>query len=535
MDGSFLKHASVYGLAKVLLRAAGFLLLPIYLRCLTPADYGILEVVERMAETVGICLMFGGFRQTLLTFYSQADDEGERRQVVCTALALVLVAAVVGGALALSVSQTVIGLLGVESVGPGLVRLAILGIILEPFSLVPLSLVQARMQSVTYVGVALAQTLLRLVLCIVLVKFLNWGVTGALAATVAQGILFGALLCLRELVRGASWPSWEQARGMLSFALPIMPGGLCLLLLNHGDRFFLLHHCTTDEIGTYSLGYKLAMAVTLVSLDPLHMVWSARLYAEARRPDAADVFGRVFTRFLGAYLVVGLGLCLFAAEVVRILGGPVYADAAQFIAPVVLACFFKEAAGLMDAGFYVRRRTGVKLGITLAATAVTLALYMAWIPRWGGQGAALATLGGFGFLAVATWWATQRIFPVHYEWGRLSAGLGLATGAWLVGVSLPSDTWAILARGGLFVLTLLLAWFTGLIRPEEKQWVKESTTRALESSRGWFLPRLADTQCQSGRLMLGSLWKKSDRSAEAGSGAFAATDSAAAESPSTTM
>ena len=50
---SFFKHAAVYGLANLLLQGGSIVLLPIYLRCLSRADYGVLEVVGRLAETVG--------------------------------------------------------------------------------------------------------------------------------------------------------------------------------------------------------------------------------------------------------------------------------------------------------------------------------------------------------------------------------------------------------------------------------------------------------------------------------------------------
>src|ERR1019366_9370443 len=164
------------------------------------------------------------------------------------------------------------------------------------------------------------------------------------------------------------------------------------------------------------------------------------------------------------FMLVGLAACLFQDEAVRILGGakPEYASAAVIIAPVVLAGFFQSAAALMDAGFYVRRRTGLKLYITLASTVVILVLYVVLIPTYGAMGAALATVGGFAFLAVITWNMTQRIFPVEYEWGRLVDLMGLAAGLWLVSRFLPATGWAIAAKGGLWLAWPLLVWVWGV-------------------------------------------------------------------------
>src|SRR5579884_3232113 len=102
---SFLRHAAVYSMATLLVQAGGFVLLPLYTRCLSPADYGILEVLGRLAETVGTCLLFGGFRQALLTFYQQSDGEGERRRVVGTTLGLVACTCLLGGGLVLPFAE----------------------------------------------------------------------------------------------------------------------------------------------------------------------------------------------------------------------------------------------------------------------------------------------------------------------------------------------------------------------------------------------------------------------------------------------
>ncbi len=108
------------------------------------------------------------------------------------------------------------------------------------------------------------------------------------------------------------------------------------------------------------------------------------------------------------------------------------------VAPVLLAYFFQSAASLMDAGLYVRHRTGLKLGITLATTAVMLLMYALLIPRYGSMGAAIGTLIGFAFLAVCTWAVSQRVFPIRYEWSRLAALLTLAVGLWLLSRLLPA-------------------------------------------------------------------------------------------------
>jgi O-antigen/teichoic acid export membrane protein len=485
----FFRHAFVYGLANLILQAGGVVLLPLYTRCLNPADYGVLEVLGRLAETVGTCLLFGGFRQALGTFYQQSSGEDDRRRIVVSTLGLFAVTCLVGGAPVLLLADPISGWLsaalehGGTAIDAGLLRLAVLAVLLEPLTLIPLTLIQARMESTTFVLITLTQFLVRVALCVLLVVVLGWGVTGVLASTVLTAILYGAGLSVRELARGRARPNPAQVRALVRFALPFIPGGLCFFVLHHGDRFFLLRWCGREEVGLYALGYKLAMAVSMFSLTPLYMVWSARMYAEAQGPEAPWVFGRAFTRILAAYLAVGLGLCLFQDEVVALIAGPAYAGATAVVPPVVLACFCQAGASLMDAGFYVRRRTDVKLAITLASTAVMLALYVVLIPPYGGMGAALATLGGFAFLAFSTWWVTQRIFPVHYEWTRVGGLVLLTVGLWLASHLLPGGGWGLATKAGLWLSWPLLVWQAGLISRAEREYTSDLTRQTVARLR----------------------------------------------------
>jgi O-antigen/teichoic acid export membrane protein len=479
----FFKHAAVYGLALLLSQAGGLILLPLYTRCLTASDYGVLEILGRMAEVVGTVLLFGGFRQALLTFYQQSDSDAQRRHVFGSTLGLVVLACLAGGlpvlAFAGPVSRWLGGPLAREgaTLSATLLRLAVLGILLEPLALIPLTLMQARFESTRFVLVSLSQLVVRVSLCVVLVSWLGWGVSGVLTATALTAALYGAGLCGRELARGWALPDAAQVRALLRFSLPFVPGGLCFFLLHHGDRFFLLHFDRpAAEIGRYALGYKLGMAVTTFSLTPLYMVWGARMYGVARTPEAPAVFGRAFTRILGAYLAVGLALCLFQDEVIAVLAARQYAEyapAADVVPLIVLACFCQASASLMDAGFYVRRRTGLKLWTTAAATAVMLLLYWQLIPRWGSLGAAWATLAGFAFLAAGTWLVSRRVFPVQYEWRRLGTLLALTLGLWLASRTLPPGGWSVPLKLALWLVWPLVLWYGRLMSPEEKEHLRE--------------------------------------------------------------
>jgi len=466
---SFLRHALIYGLGSVLVQAASFILLPLYTRCLTPAEYGTLEVLNRLGECAVVFLMFGGIRQAALAFHGQSADVGQQRRVMGSTVILVGITAVAGGCLMMVLCEPLSHALAVGS--PALLRLAVWAMILDGMNFVLLVGPQARQEPVFFVTITATQFLLRVVCSIVFVVGLGWGVAGILLATVITSALHALVLVGHQFLRSGGPLDWPTLRDMTRFAAVFLPGGLAFFILNHGDRFILREYGGLEAVGTYALGYKLALAVVLLSRASLGTVWNARLYEAARQPSAPVVFGRVVTRSLAAYLWGGVALCLFQDEVVVFLGGQPYAAAAGVIPAVVLAYYFLTAADLMDGAFYIHRRPDLKTLVALASMFVTLLLYFGLIPRWGAMGAALATLGGFVFHAGLTLVISQRIFPVRYETRSLVAMIALALGLWLGSRCLPVTAWAMALKALCLVALPGLAWLVGLVTPDEKSWL----------------------------------------------------------------
>ena len=71
----FLTDAAIYGLGSAIAQAVSIVLLPLYTRCLSPADFGVMEIIERIGNIINICLMTGGVGQAAMAFYLQARDK----------------------------------------------------------------------------------------------------------------------------------------------------------------------------------------------------------------------------------------------------------------------------------------------------------------------------------------------------------------------------------------------------------------------------------------------------------------------------
>lgn len=467
-SGSFLHHALIYGLGNILIYAGNFFLLPIYVRYLSEAEYGVLDALHRIGEVLILCLFYNGLRQALFVFHNQTDDPKEKREVIGSVLGITSLFFLFGGGLLFFWSRPLAVQLGTGSVDT--LRLAILTVLLEAFSLLLLALAQARVESTFFVTVSILQFLCRSLLCILFVAVLRLGIHGALLGTLLSSTLFIIILFVRELRKGTLSLRADVMKSMLLFSLPFIPGGIGFFILNSGDRFFLLKHVSKEDLGSYALGYKLALVVRMLTRRPLYQVWSARMYKVAKLEDAPTIFGRVFTRFLAAYVLVGLSLCLLDREVLAILVGNRFQGAQLVISPIVLAYLILTASDLMDSGFYVTRQTKWKLLSTSLATITTVSLYAILIPSMGITGAIISTITGFFVLCGVTFILSQRVFRVEYEWRRLAFVVLSAFAVWGTSRLLPFSWWLIPVKLLLPLLWMALLWFGNVLSDEEKSW-----------------------------------------------------------------
>jgi O-antigen/teichoic acid export membrane protein len=475
---AILGHSVLFFLGNTLPQVAALFLLPLYTHHLTPQEFGVLEILNRLGELFIICLLFNGLRQAVVVFSGLQSTGNDPAALgpsfLCTLAGLVLLGLFLGW-----LCRPAVQLL-VPDADADLCLLALATVLVDGAFTALLCLAQARMESGLFVVSVAFQVALRVVLGVLFVAVAGWGLWGVLAS----GLLASAVACLglatRELLRRPGRFKLGAAWHMVRFALPFVPAGLGFFILNHGDRFLLLHSAGEATVGVYALGYKIALAVSMFSRAPLMMAWGPRAYRLADAPEAPVLFGQVFVRILGAYVAVGLGCCLFQDEVVGLLGSHAYAPASLVVAPIVLAYFFLAAADFMDCSFYVRRKTTHKSLVALVTTVVMMLAYLVLIPLWSITGAAAATLAGFVFHAALTYLVSRRVFPIHYRFARIALILGLALAVWFASRLLPANLVGAGLKLVLWCCWVVLLWVCGLITADEKEWVRQTVWQQLE-------------------------------------------------------
>ena len=464
----------------IVLQLSGILLLPLYTHYLDAAEYGILQVVYRIGEVFHVCLMVQAIKLATFNLAGSSETAGQRVRTGASVALVTVISVVIGATAIVLVGPSLDRLLSIND--PRFLVCGVLTLMLQAGTVMPLTMMQSRFESVPYVWATVGIATCHVAITSFVVAVLGWGIWGVIFSLALTYGTFGIVLTLRELVRSSFQPDRDLIRRFVRFATPMVPVGILSIAMHNGDQIFLMKYHGSAVVGVYALAYRVTQALEMFATEPFFQIWHAWIYKVFRRDDGRVALGRAATRIISVYTFAGLGLVILRQEAITLLSSPTYWEATELIPPLILAFFFLVASGLIDASFFVTSRTARRTVISLASAAIMMTLYVVLIPRYGATGAAYSTLLGFAANFLITLAVAQHAFRIEYEYGRLAWVLGTALiVAWLASLCGNGITW-VLPKVVIWLSWPVLIWTSGLMSGEEKQLVTGFVWRSGKST-----------------------------------------------------
>lgn len=430
-ERGFAREALVYGLGVVISRVVSFLMLPIYTRYLSPADYGVLQLLQITIDVTAIVLS-AGLMTGVMRFYLKAESERERSAVISTALLLLVGSNAIGTVALMLLAPRVAALVlsGAGAEGPLLVRIVALTFTVEAFVTVPLLLLQVLRKPVGYTVASLSKLTLQLGLNILLVVGLGWGARGVLIGTLVATAALGCVLAPWMLRRTGLRFSRSAMKDLRRFGVPYQIATAGTFVLTFGDRFFLESSHGLAAVGLYGLAYQFGFLLSGLGAQPFFRAWAPQRLGLSEQPrsvrDAAYAQSFLHLNLLQVTLAVGIGLLI--RPVLAVMSAPDFHGAAPLV-PVILAAFVLQAwTDAVSLGIEISEQTRYATVATWISVLVILGLYAALIPPYAGMGAAIATLIASAVRFLLTWRWSHSAWPVtwHFAPNLRLVGYGAA-------------------------------------------------------------------------------------------------------------
>ncbi len=428
--------SAIYGGTRVLVKSLAFLLVPLYAHYLTPAEFGILELV---LATVALVDVFINLPGALNRFYFERDDPAWRRQVITVYFAIEAAypALLIGGLVLLAgpLTDTIVG----PEAAAAFLVIALADLYLTNIVDLPMALCRLRRKPLRFSVYSLVRVVTQVVFAVLLVAVLHRGVEGIFVASlVAACVAF--VVTFREYGRHLTRRiSGDVARQMLSFAWPTVISGLSFYLLNFVDRFFVRYYHGLDANGLYGVAFRYAQIV-FVGVLAFRLGWPQWHYSWLHTDRHPEIVARGANYYFFAIGMLATGVSLWILPVFHLIMPERYWGSTVAVPPLALSAVAGGAYTIFVVGFHVVRRMRATIPIVAAGGGLAVGLYFLLVPPFSFQGAAWATAAAMWTLALATLAAGQRVYPVPWDRRRLAGVVGLIVALALSALAL--DVWA---------------------------------------------------------------------------------------------
>ena len=422
---NLLKHSSIYGSANLLQKGIGFIMIPLYTHYLSPADYGVLELMDLTINVITM-LIGMGLGSAIIRFYHHYESPGDKIEVFTTAFIFMAVVCLFAVGISELFAKPIASIVLGKSEFYRYFQIIFISMGLQTLASVPESLLLAKKQPLIFSAISIGTLISYLTFNILFLVAFKMGVTGILLSMLITKILNNSALLFFTFRRTRLKFSLEKLEDMVNFGLPLVPAGIGMFIMHFSDRFFIQKLCSLNDLGLYSLGYKFGMIISVLVTAPIFRIWNTQRFEIAKTDNGKQVLGRIFTYFSAVVIFTGLGISVLIKEVIFVMAAPGFQEATTFVPLIALGYILYGVAGYFTLGMMIINRTKYIAYVQLSSAGISILLNMFFISRYGVMGAALSTVISFLFLALFSLVISQKLYPVPLEYGRVAILFALA-------------------------------------------------------------------------------------------------------------
>ena len=237
------------------------------------------------------------------------------------------------------------------------------------------------------------------------------GLNGYLFSTII-GPLAGTVYCIAagrisitNIVR--QHISKEQSKTVLKYCIPLIFNSVALWINSCLDRYFVTYFCGVDQNGIYSVASKIPVILSTV-YTIFSQAWTLSAVKEFDPEDKDGFFSKTYEVYNAAMLIACSGLILINIPLAKILYAKEFFVAWKYSSVLLLGIFFNSLTAFLGSIFSATKNSNILATTTVVSAVVNTVLNILLIPRFGVQGAAIATA-----VALASMWIIRMIKLKH--------------------------------------------------------------------------------------------------------------------------
>jgi len=436
--------SAIYGLGTLSTKLAGFVLIPLYTRSFSVAQFGIIGLLEVSAVVLisffGFSLYSGFFR-----WYWDKSAENKKESLFFT-VTLFQIGIVFLAYFALLPFLADFSKLILDTPDYAyLLKLMLISSLMQVVLLMPNTLMRLQEKPWLFTLANLLQLVFSLSVTVYFIVYRNAGIEGIYYGQIAGSMAFASVL-IRYTIRNMVF-KFETAllRDILVYCFPLFFSGVALVILNVTDRYSIKILGNMADVGLYSYGFKLANTLNVFLITSVNFAIQPMIFRMMNEPGNKKFYARLLTYYTFGTMIFGLAMMVFGMEITKLFARRVeYFDAWYIFPFIIYSIVFGMMKDVATTGLSISKKTRVIAATVIITAVLNLVFNIVFIHLWGNQGAALSKMLSMLIFFSLTLYYAQKAYPIPYEMKRIVLMLIIAAGLYVISVLF--NTWDLVPR-----------------------------------------------------------------------------------------
>lgn len=412
MIKTFFKHGFIYSFSSFLSKGLSLILLPIYVRVLSSADYGFLDIAVIIGSLVNfiVTLEIG---QGIARFYGSLDNIQDRIKMASTAFWFTICGYVIFIACALFLKTNILSILKMNDINFLLVicYYAVNGIFLflqNQFRLQLQAKLNVFINILNLLVTAFSTVILLLVFKMEIAAMFLGMIIGNTVSSVINLYLLKEIQFVFDI---------KILKSLLSFSCPLVFSSIAFIVATGIDRFVIKAIMTLEDVGMYGIAYRLSSPMSLI-MSGFQTALTPLIYKEFKDEQTKNDISTIFRYFCVLSMGMFLGLSIFAPEMLIVLTTEKYFGVYKVIPYLILSVLLSQQY-VFFSGLGIANKTTIIAVIRIMEAGLNVIFNLLLIPSFGITGAAVATFLSVLVATIIYIYQSQKYYKLNIQWIRV--------------------------------------------------------------------------------------------------------------------
>ena len=389
-------NSVVYTFNSILLKAFGFLLLPLYTHFLEDTDYGITGVITSFINVANYVIAFCLFASVMRFYADYKEDRQKVKRFFGSILMFVFLSGTIFTILLIVFRKFTQNIFFRKIDFYPTVLIALIGLTFGCVNLIYEHILKSMEQAKKFAITSICHFFAQLILNIIFIIVMHMGANGVLLATLIVNIgmfiymLFDLLkndlitICIDKKI----------LKDALAYSVPLLPHNLSSTIASFASRLFIKDMVTLGTVGLFNIASQFGSITDMIQ-TAVNTAFQPFFYEKLNKREKGykETIVKLTNALVWVYGFIFIGIALFAQDLILLLLHKSYAKAWTVIPLIVVAYSIKILYYFyINILMYYKKATKYIFIATLSSSILNIILSYFLIPQFDMYGSVMADI-----------------------------------------------------------------------------------------------------------------------------------------------